>query len=140
MYFKPDRHQHAAEAAILRALAVVAAEAFDGFEATATATANGVPMWVVLTSMIDTSAAHDRVNLANRLLDLADTVATGPRLQDWVHLDETEPSWPWRARTSYSEGITYRYSISTEECFRRSDIVADALCVLPGARQRSAKS
>jgi hypothetical protein len=32
--------------------------------------------------MIDAAAAHDHVNLANRLLDLADTVATGPRLQD----------------------------------------------------------
>jgi len=49
LYFKSDQHQHAAEAAILRALTVVAAQAFDRFEAAATATANGVPMWVVLT-------------------------------------------------------------------------------------------
>jgi hypothetical protein len=85
---------HAAEAAVLRALAVVAAEAFDRFEATATATANGVPTWVVLTLMIDAAAAHDRVNLANRLLDLADTVATGPRLQDWVHQRRAELAEP----------------------------------------------
>ena len=35
---------------------------------------------------------------------------------------------------SYFDGSTYRYSISTGERFRRSDIVADALCALPGAR------
>jgi len=73
---------------------VVAAEAFDRFEATATATANGVPKWGVLTAMIDTAAAHNRVSLANRLLDLADTVATGPRLQDWVHQRRTELARP----------------------------------------------
>lgn len=85
---------HVAEAAILRALAVVAAEAFDRFEATATATANGVPRWGVLTAMIDTAAAHDHVSLAKRLLDLADTVATGPRLQDWVHQRRAELAEP----------------------------------------------
>ena len=42
-YAAERRTSHAAEAAVLRALAVVAAEAFDRFEATATATANGGP-------------------------------------------------------------------------------------------------
>jgi hypothetical protein len=36
-------------------------------------------------------------------------------------------------RTNYFDGNMYRYSISTGGRFRRSDIVADALCVLPGA-------
>ena len=98
-YAAGRRTSHAAEAAVLRALAVVAPEALDWFEATATATANGVPTWVVLTSMIDASAAHDRVNLANRLLDLADTVATGPRLQDWVHQRRAELAEPTAEKT-----------------------------------------
>jgi len=50
------------------------------------------------------------------------------------HDTETETHRP---AASYFEGSTYRYSISTGERLRRSDIVADALCVLPTTNLRS---
>jgi hypothetical protein len=82
---------HAGECTRLRFWAVVAAEAFDRFEATVTAT--GTP-WTVLTSMIDTATARDRLDLAMRLLDLADTTATASRHRDWVRQRRTELSAP----------------------------------------------
>lgn len=85
-YSAGRRTFHAAEAVALRALAVVAANAFDRFAASAA----GRPNWVVLTTMIDTALAHKHVDLAHQLLELADTVATAPRLKDWVHQRRTE--------------------------------------------------
>jgi hypothetical protein len=42
-----------------------------------------------------------------------------------------------RPYSCYFGGSLYRHSISTGACFRRSDIVADALCALPGAHNRT---
>jgi hypothetical protein len=64
------------------------------------------------------------------------TAGLGPARPPTRGRAKTRPSpKPPRVAASYFEGNTCRYSISIGACFRRSDIVADALCALPGATQ-----
>src|SRR4051812_9169643 len=55
----------------------------------------------------------------------------GPSVSRRCQTDEASQTSP-KAPKGHFGGSLYRHSISTGGRFRRSDIVADALCVLPG--------